>query len=381
MLKTRPESIVLADFSVVHEIRDEKGSVVARTGGGDRPWFEFAVHQGSWKRFSVDYTIGSKWQQAYATRAADDRLFVFPVQYSAVQKQWLNYWSMIDPPGTERTQIDRFPGLTPATNYQRNCGVCHTSQLRLMRLDDTTMQRASFREPGVNCEMCHGPSAEHIAAVRSGKSKPGNAQDPPFRFRQLNHIEGTLVCGQCHRQSAVRELGSGGEMNYSSSPPYFVRAAGRPPIELGPRAVYKDGRFRETTFIGEAFMRSACFRRGTAQCASCHDPHSADADDNKVSVRFRSQPDEMCLQCHEGIRERLSAHTKHPTSSVGSRCTACHMPPIMNSLLFKAASHQIEIPRGDTTLVFGPNDSPNACLLCHREQSPEWAAAKLQQWR
>lgn len=164
------------------------------------------------------------------------------------------------PTEIERTLISQFPRLSNATSYQRNCAVCHTSQLRLARQDDSTMQHAVFREPGVNCEVCHGPSARHAA-------DPGFSGETPFRFSKLDHVRATLIRGQCHRQSAIRNPGPGGEMNYGSNPPYYNRLLSQPLAEFGNRAFYKDGRFRETTFLGEAFMRSACFRRGTAQCA------------------------------------------------------------------------------------------------------------------
>ena len=186
-----------------------------------------------------------------------------------MQKRWLNYWATIDPPASERADIAMFPRLSGATSYQRNCAVCHTSQLRLARLDDQTMQKAAFREPGINCEMCHGPSALHAAS-------PG-ARRRRCDSRAWIMLEATLVCGQCHRQSALRNLGSNGEMNYSHEPPYYERLLSQPLAEFGARAFYRDGRFRETTFIGESFLRSACFRRGTAQCASCHNPHPPDA--------------------------------------------------------------------------------------------------------
>jgi hypothetical protein len=32
------------------------------------------------------------------------------------------------------------------------------------------------------------------------------------------------------------------------------------------------------------------------------------------------------------------------------------------------------------TLRFGPQESPNACLLCHREKDAQWAATRLQSW-
>ena len=210
--------------------------------------------------------------------------------------------------------------------------------------------------------------------------KRGMAQ-PPFRFAGADRIEATLICGQCHRQSAVRSLGPGGEMNYTGESPFFVRLPSRISAELSRRVVYKDGRFRETTFIGEAFMRSACFLRGSAQCASCHNPHPGDANSNPVSLKFRRNPDMMCLQCHQSFAQRISQHTHHAEESPGSRCTACHMPPIMNALLFRAASHQIsDIPKADPVTRFGVDQSPNACLICHRDRDAAWLTAQLREY-
>ena len=375
MLSPIAQASLLADFSQKIEYSSDGVQVSVRAGGGNRPYFELPQPNGSsWKRYRIDYVIGSKWQQAYATKLGDGRLFVFPIQYNALEKKWINYWATIDPPGSERADTASFSRLSMATNYQRNCAACHTSQLKLLRLDDTTMQKAAFHEPGINCEMCHGPSARHATSPET---------PVPLRFSKLNHMDATLICGQCHRQSALRNLGPNGEMNYTLDQPYYDRLVSQPLAEFGTRAFYKDGRFRETTFIGEAMQRSACFRRGTAQCASCHDPHPRDAGAaNPKSLKFRDDPDRMCVQCHIAAGAQGTAHTHHPRESAGARCAACHMPPIMNSLRFLAASHQIDdIPRADHTLRFGQKDSPNACLICHKDQRAEWVETQLKNWK
>jgi predicted CXXCH cytochrome family protein len=378
MLKPVKEARLLARFASTSEYRDASGEVRARTGGGDRPYFEFAAPGGGWKRFAVDYAIGSKWQQAYVTRLPDDRMFVFPIQFNALQNEWLNYWAVIDPPGSERADVTRFTELSQATSYQRNCAVCHTSQLRLTRLVDATMERAWFREAGIDCEACHGPSARHAAGMRSGKPAGWEAGTPPFRYARMDPREATMVCGQCHRQSALRDLGANGEMNYRPGWPYFSRLLSQPYWEFGARAFYKDGRFRETTFVGEAFMRSACFLRGKAQCASCHNPHPADAAENQKSLKYRANPDQMCLQCHGGAIKDVARHSGHRAESAGSRCVACHMPPIMNSVGFRAASHQIDdVPSAVLTARFGQEESPNACLVCHKDKDVKWLGASM----
>jgi len=52
------------------------------------------------------------------------------------------------------------------------------------------------------------------------------------------------MCGQCHRQSVLRNLGSNGEMNHTTDPPYFEKLLNQSYSEFGSRAFYKDGRFK-----------------------------------------------------------------------------------------------------------------------------------------
>jgi hypothetical protein len=54
------------------------------------------------------------------------------------------------------------------------------------------------------------------------------------------------------------------------------------------------------------------------------------------------------------------------------------MPRIMDALLFRARTHQIDdIPDAEMTRRFGQEESPNACLLCHEEKSAEWVQRSL----
>jgi predicted CXXCH cytochrome family protein len=190
------------------------------------------------------------------------------------------------------------------------------------------------------------------------------------------------VCAQCHRQSAVHRPNALAELNYSSVGGNFVqKTVSRPYPEFLRRAFYKDGRFRETTFIVEAFTRSKCYREGGAQCASCHDPHPTNPAANPVSLKFQPDPDRMCLQCHSPFSRNVEEHTHHPAASEASRCISCHMPRIMNSLMFQARSHQIDdIPNASMTVRFGQKESPNACLLCHKDRDGGWVAGELVGW-
>lgn len=349
MLRPLSPENVIGEFSGSSEYRETGGPVVARPfRERDAFFIDLRRTAGKWDRYRVDFTIGSKWQQAYATRTPSGELHVLPIQYNLLEKKWLNYWKSIDPEGSERADTGSFHEIRRVTSYQRNCAPCHTSQLR----------ERGFAEPGVNCEMCHGPSAAHVAGGPSA-----------FQFKKAGNRAYVEVCAQCHAQSALRDP--------QAFPPRYER---RPYVEFSRKAFYRDGRFRETTFIVESFERSACFRKGQAHCGSCHDPHPSDAASNTKSLKFTSEPDRMCLQCHAPAYTEVK-HTKHQREAEASRCVSCHMPKIMNSLLFLARSHQIDDkPDAAMTERFGQRESPNACLVCHAERTTQWIREQSRSW-
>jgi predicted CXXCH cytochrome family protein len=338
-----------------------------RMGFDKRPYFEF-LKDGNWSRYYVDFTIGSKWQQAYATQLSDGRLQVFPIQFNLLQNKWVNYWSILDPAGSPRAVVRDFPKLTTPTNYQQNCAICHTSQLKI---SENSLEHATYLQPGIDCEMCHGPAAWHVKHL----------SDTPLKLKVVGNREAVRVCAQCHSQSAVREFGANGEMNYSTKSKFVPSTQLRNSDAFSLRAFYKDGRFRETTFIVEAFTRSACYRRGAAKCNTCHSPHLPNFESNKTALKFKDTPNQMCVSCHSEYSARIEEHTHHSPDSEASQCITCHMPRITNALLFQARSHQIEIPTADLTLRFGQSESPNVCLSCHSEKPVNWAMEQLAVWR
>ena len=350
-----------------------------------RHYFDVQQSDGRLHTYPVDYTIGSKFQQAYATRLPSGEIHVFPIQYSALQKRWINYWKIIDGSASERSDVRAWERLTAATSYQAVCAVCHTSQLRNVKGGGFDVNNVEFKEPGVDCEMCHGPSAQHVMEMTTSEEPyPKRAIESPVNFHDLGNRDFIRICAQCHMQSAIRAPGPSGELNYARSDEFFQNSLSIPFGEFSRIGFYKDGRFRQTTFIVEALQRSQCFRKGQVSCGTCHDPHGHDAASNLTSVKFRDQPDLMCTNCHSRFQSGASvaAHTHHRVDSEGSRCVSCHMPRIMDAVLFRARTHQIDdIPNADMTQRFGQEESPNACLLCHSEKNAGWVKEKLAAWR
>ena len=349
-----------------------------------RHYFDIQQSDGKLHTYSVDYTIGSKFQQAYATKLPNGEIHVFPIQYSALQKRWVNYWRIIDGAGSERADLRSWEKLSAATSYQAVCAVCHTSQLRNVKGGGFDVKNVEFREPGIDCEMCHGPSMQHVVDMTANEPYPKRAIEPPVNFHDLDNRDFIRICSQCHMQSAIRASGPQGELNYSRSGEFFPSNPSIPFGEFSRIGFYKDGRFRQTTFIVEALQRSKCFKKGQVSCGTCHDPHGHDAESNPTSVKFRDRLDLMCTNCHSQFQDptSLAAHTHHPVDSESSRCVSCHMPRIMDAVLFRARTHQIDdIPNADMTRRFGQVESPNACLLCHSGKNAEWVKQELKAWK
>ncbi len=347
-------------------------------------YFDILESDGRWHTYPVDYTIGSKWQQAYATRLPNGQIQVFPIQYSAREKQWLNYWKLIDSPGSLRADLLSWQKLDQTTSYQAVCAVCHTSQLRNVKGGDFAPENLEFREAGIDCEMCHGPSARHVAAMNSGDEYKKTPLDPPVEFEQVSNRDFVAVCSQCHMQSAIRAPGPHGELNYSTTGSFFMRNPMIPFGEFSRKGFYKDGRFRQTTFIVEALQRSKCFKKGQVSCGTCHNPHSHDESANPTALKFPDDPNPMCTGCHTQFQDKskIATHTHHPSGSEASQCVSCHMPRIMEALLFRARTHQIDdIPNPDMTQRFGQSESPNACLLCHAEKNALWVKQQISSWK
>jgi hypothetical protein len=215
--------IVSGDFSGLFVYTDQTGAPAVRMFvDRGKHFFSMQDADGAWTQFPVEYVIGSKWQQAYATRFPDGRIQVFPIQYNLRSREWVNYWKKIDPPGSARADAHRFSTEVSTATYQVNCAPCHTSQLRLK---DTAAQpgSATFAECGVNCEMCHGPSSQHIAAMQAGAQSIGNSLSTPVDFTRISAAQSVAICSQCHLQSGVRTPEKDGAVNYSESGPTFYR--------------------------------------------------------------------------------------------------------------------------------------------------------------
>jgi hypothetical protein len=142
---------------------------------------------------------------------------------------------------------------------------------------------------------------------------------------------------------------------------------------------WPDGMVRVSGREQNGLIESACFESQALSCLTCHSMHESDPNDQLALApggpEGTDPSDRACLTCHASFAEELEAHTHHAPDSSGSRCYNCHMPHTVYGLMKSIRSHWVDSPSAATTQRTG---RPDACSLCHLDQTLAWTAAQLE---
>jgi hypothetical protein len=171
-------------------------------------------------------------------------------------------------------------------------------------------------QPGVGCEACHGPGADHIAAVDAKKPQkifnPGKM--PPDELSQD-------FCGSCHRSAeqvmSIRILR--GIVSVRFQPYRMFTSKGHDPDDV------------------------------RITCTACHDVHHDPVTDEAYY-------DDRCFACHrsaESLKSEKVAKAEidnHRTAKActvaAKQCVTCHMPKIeIPGSHFQFTDHRIRIAK------------------------------------
>lgn len=319
----------------------------------------------------VEYTVGSRRVQHYLSTLPDGRIIVLPPSWDNVDKKWIHDIDVGNP--------EEDPGA-PIQTWNKTCYSCHVSRekknfdIQLLRYATT------WQDFGVNCERCHGPGKEHVAAVSAkvtnwqriaAADKTGIAESI-VNPGQMDPERSTMICAQCHsfRDIYVDDFKAGASYYDFFLPVMEYRL----PNSDDP-AYWPDGRPRWLSNEAIALWQSQCFLKGGATCVTCHSrAHDVEVGDNP---QFRRENDKRCLGCHNRIGAHLAAHTHHAQNSAGSSCVECHMPPTVVGIEASFHDHSMSIPVPENTVGHG---IPNACNLCHKDKDAAWAILRMNAW-
>jgi hypothetical protein len=143
--------------------------------------------------------------------------------------------------------------------------------------------------PGVTCEACHGPGAQHVAQM--SLEQDARSSTLIFNPARLSPNDSIDFCGACHRTSA----------DVSLNPISGIFVLRFPAFRL---------------------EKSRCWRTGDARltCTGCHDPH-------KPRVQDAGFYDKVCMSCHSGGSgaSKDQAHAIGTCKISNHDCVSCHM--------------------------------------------------------
>ncbi len=344
-----------------------------------------------WRR--VVMTTGSHHLQVYWVTSEDQRrLLAFPFSYLIGEGRWVaNESTLLRPPEGDAVYT-----------WNQVCIQCHAVVGVPGAFDEAGPAGASasaVAELGIACEACHGPGEEHTEHHRDptrryGQHLRGGADPTIINPARLPHDKASELCGQCHSAAVFAD-----EAAWRAGGPSF-RPGGR--LEPDLRVVrhplradqpwldellqgdpgfvegrlWGDGMIRVVGREFSGLLESPCYQRGELSCLSCHQLHGADPNDQLAPAM---DTDAACTGCHSALAdpEAAAAHTHHAPDSPGHRCMNCHMPNTTYGLLSASRSHEIAVPEVDAQLQ---GARPNACNLCHLDQTLGWTTEHLRRW-
>ncbi len=392
----RSRNIILGDFSQGEDVR------VVQFPGEDAP-----------RAFTADdiaYVVGTgRYAQRYLYRVERSDYRLLPAEWRTADGTW--------------QRIDLAESWDdPAYDWEDNCAYCHVTGL--------DVERGRWRDDGVQCEACHGPSREHIQRARDAGRRADEEELAAIRA-SVHPGTDPQICGQCHS----RGTGADGAPFPIGYLPGGDLAAVFAPIAPNDMAHWwASGHARQVNMQYNEWMSAghagalealrevdgagaSCLvchsadysdaqrvlaaieagdREGPAPepltvemarfgvtCVSCHDPHSGD---RTLPANLTQEPYALCAGCHSSAGDEIGLH--HPVREMyegvglvegipgvagahfdaedGPTCITCHLPTVPVDGGGQRISHALNP-------ILPAQAEPDAglldgCTVCHETQ-------------
>ena len=311
------------------------------------------------KTYPIAEVLGGKNVAYFLTLRDRGFLQTLPLAYDVRRGEWFS---------TTESAVRHLEGVTNeelpwtdrAYTFNASCFGCHVSQLSTSYEPATDSYRTVWAEPGINCETCHGPAAEHVRvfeALEPGEKAP-DAEIVPVK--SLSHEQRNDLCASCHAKASPLWT------DFRPGDRFFDHFD---LVTLESPDYYADGRDRGENYTLTSWRMSPCAKSGQIDCVQCHT--------SSGRYKWKDDPNGACRPCHEARVKDAAAHTHHRADGPGSLCTSCHMPTTEFARM-RRSDHSMRPPAPAATLAFG---SPNACSLCHADKDASWADRTVKAWR
>jgi hypothetical protein len=240
-----------------------------------------------------------------------NRLFELPVSFWKDGRQWINSPGYID--GT----ADFSRTVNPA------CLECHATYIRALSTDPNTNQydRASL-VPGISCESCHGPGANHVRIETEKRTRSADRSIDgilnPAKFSRDRQVD---LCAECH--NGIQRVGL---------KPTFSYIPGRPLSEYFKALPSSSSEHPDVHGNQVALLqRSKCYRSSEKMsCSTCHDVHTTEQ-----TIESYSQ---KCLGCHSWQNCGIAKKMGH---QIVNQCIGCHMPVEETNVIVSQTAGQV----------------------------------------
>jgi len=362
-LAMQPYSATLAREKLTPQVKDILiGKYRYRMDGSPEGGFMTERGPKGTKTYRIEHVMGGKNIFYFLTTLEKGRLQTMPVAYDMNRKEWLDTAaSGIRHIPDQRTEA---PYHWKDTEYTFNsqCYSCHVSQVSTNYDPRTDVYRTVWREPGINCETCHGPSEEHnrVCAAAPKGTVPEDLKI--ISWKKFTPAQKNDSCASCHAKMVpITNTFMPGDRFFD----HYDLAA------LENLDYYPDGRDLGENFTYTTWLMNPCVKAGKLDCMHCH------TSSGRYRFKAKENLNNDCLPCHESRVKNAPAHTNHPQESPGNRCVSCHMP-MTEFARMKRSDHSLLPPVPASTIAY---QSPNACNICHTNEDAKWADENVRKWR
>lgn len=348
-LSPHTEEIVIGDSRYRADITGDTGWVIERGPEGE-------------KKYRIDHAMGGKNVYYFLTAMDRGRLQTLPVAYDVNKKEWFNMAG---------SGVRHFPGQTDEPIHWKDwqytfntaCYGCHVSQVSTNYDLKTDTYRTVWKEPGINCETCHGPADEHI---RVCEAAPKGTVPKDLKLtrggRDFSKEQNNATCSTCHAKAVVLTD------TFQPGDRFFDHFG---LVTLENPDYYPDGRDLGENYTYTSWLMSPCVKSGKLDCLHCH------TSSGRYKFKADDKANQACMPCHQDKVDNPTEHTHHKADTPGNKCISCHMP-MTEFARMRRTDHSMLPPSPAATIAF---KSPNACNECHKDKTPQWADETVRTWR
>ncbi|HMK34009.1 MAG TPA: tetratricopeptide repeat protein [Desulfomonilaceae bacterium] len=340
---------VIGDLRYQADISGETGWVIERSDEGE-------------KKYRIEHAMGGKNVYYFLTTLDRGRLQALPVAYDVRTKKWFDM---------AESGVRHFPGHTDVPvnwkewpyTFNTACYGCHVSQVSTNYDPKTDSYHTVWKEPGINCETCHGPADGHI---RVCEAAPKGTVPKDLKItrggRDFTSEQNNATCSSCHAKAVVLTS------TFKPGDKFFDHFD---LVTLESPDYYPDGRDIGENYTYTSWVMSPCVKSGKLHCLHCH------TSSGRYKFKGDDKANQACMPCHQDKVDHSSEHTHHKADSLGNKCISCHMP-MTEFARMRRTDHSMLPPTPAGTMAF---QSPNACNLCHKDKTPQWSDEWVRKWR